>query len=50
MNPKQRIQAENFTEAYSPLDAKSQLIGKGTDAGEDWKQKEKGVVEDKTVR
>ena len=32
-----------------PLDVKSQLIGKDPDAGKDWRQKEKGTVEDKTV-
>ena len=32
-----------------PPDAKSWLIGKGPDAGEDWKQK-KGVAEDEIVR
>ena len=29
---------------------KSQLIGKDLDAGEDWRQKEKGAVEDEMVR
>ena len=33
-----------------PSDAKSQLIGKGPDAGKDWKQKEKGLAEDEMVR
>ena len=32
----------------SPPDAKNQLIVEGTDAGEDWRQKDKGVEE--TVR
>ena len=32
-----------------PPDAKSQLIGKDTDAGKDWGQEEKGVAEDKMV-
>ena len=31
-------------------DAKSQLIGKDTDAGKDWRQEEKGMTEDKMVR
>ena len=31
-------------------DMKSQLIGKDPDAGKDWRQEEKGVAEDKTVR
>ena len=34
---------------WSP-DAKSWLIGKDPDAGEDWRQKEKGVAEDEMVR
>ena len=33
-----------------PHDRKSQLTGKDPDAGKDWRQKEKGVVEDKMVR
>ena len=33
-----------------PPDAKSQLIGKGPDAGKDRRQKEKRVTEDKMVR
>ena len=28
---------------------KSQLIGKDSDAGKDWRQKEKGAAEDETV-
>ena len=32
-----------------PPDAKSQLIGKHTDAGKDWGQEEKGVTEDEMV-
>ena len=32
-----------------PPDAKSWLIGKDPDAGEDWRQEEKGVTEDETV-
>ena len=31
------------------LDTKSQLIGKDPDTGEDWRQEEKGMTEDKTV-
>ena len=42
------------TEAEAPIlwppDTKSQLIGKDTDAGKDWRQKEKGVAEDEMVR
>ena len=32
-----------------PPDTKSQLTGKDPDAGKDWRQKEKGMTEDKTV-
>ena len=32
-----------------PPDGKSQLIGKDTDAGKDWRQEEKGVTEDEIV-
>ena len=32
-----------------PPDAKSQLIGKGPDAGKDWGQKEKGATEDEML-
>ena len=35
---------------YWPPDMKSWLIGKNCDARKDWKQKEKGVVEDEMVR
>ena len=44
------------TEAEAPVlwsirspDAKSRLIGKDPDAGKDWEQEEKGVIEDETV-
>ena len=41
------------TKAKGPIlwlpDAKSQLIGKDSDAGKDWGQEEKGVTEDETV-
>ena len=33
-----------------PPDAKSWLIGKDTDARKDWRQEEKGAVEDEMVR
>ena len=33
-----------------PPDAKSLLIGKDFDPGQDWRQKEKGVAEDEMVR
>ena len=32
-----------------PPDTKSQLTGKDTDAGKDWRQKEKGMAEDEIV-
>ena len=32
-----------------PPDAKSQLIGKDSDAGNGWRQKEKGATEDEYV-
>ena len=42
------------TEAEAPilclLDMKSQLIGKDSDAGKNWRQEEKGATEDKMVR
>ena len=34
----------------SPTDAKNSLIGKGPDAGKDWRQEEKGTTEDEMVR
>ena len=41
------------TDAEAPIlwppDAKSQLIGKDSDAGKDWRQEEKGKTEDNTV-
>ena len=33
-----------------PSDAKNWLIGKDSDAGKDWRQKEKEVAEDEMVR
>ena len=33
-----------------PPDEKSQLIGKDPDAGQDWRQEEKGMTEDEIVR
>ena len=42
------------TDAEAPIvwppDVKSWLTGKDPDARKDWRQKEKGVAEDKTVR
>ena len=41
------------TEAEAPIlwppDAKSWVIGKDSDAGQDWKQEEKGMTEDEMV-
>ena len=40
-------------EAEAPIlwlpDVKNQLLGKDTDAGEDWRQEEKGTTEDEIV-
>ena len=33
-----------------PPDGKSWLIGKDSDAGEDWREKEKGAAEDEKAR
>ena len=42
------------TDAKAPIlwppDVKSQLIGKDSDAGKDWRQKEKGAAEDEIFR
>ena len=42
-----------MTDAEAPIlwppDGKSQLTGKDPDAGEDWRQKEKGLTEDEMV-
>ena len=35
---------------YFGHDAKSRLFGKDSDAGKDWRQKEKGAAEDEMVR
>ena len=44
----------NDAEAEAPIlcppDAKNRLIGKDSDAGKDWRQEEKGMTEDETVR
>ena len=45
-----RTVAEAEGPIFWPPDVKSQLIRKGPDAGEDWRQKEKVAVEDKMVR
>ena len=36
-------------EAETPSEAKNGLIGKDPDAGEDWRQEEKGMTEDEMV-
>ena len=47
-----RVDADVDAEApiLWPPDAKSQHIGKGPDAGKDWRQEEKSVAEDEMVR
>ena len=45
-----RIDAEAEVPILWPPDLKSLPRGKDPDAGKDWKQKEKGVAEDETVR
>ena len=44
-----RTDAKAETPIFWPSDAKYQLIGKGPDAGKDWRQEEKGTTEDKMV-
>ena len=44
-----RTDAEAETSILWPPDVKSWLIGKDSDAGKDWGQKEKGVAEDEMV-
>ena len=44
-----RTDAEVQAPILWPPDAKSWLIGKGRDAGKDWRQEEKGVTEDEVV-
>ena len=46
----ERIDAEVDAPIPWPPNAKSQLIGKGPNAGKHWKQKEKRLAEDETVR
>ena len=38
------------TSILGPPDAKNQLIGKDPDAGKDWRQNDKGVVDNEKVR
>ena len=45
-----RIDAEAEAPILWPPNVKSQLIGKDTDAGKDWRQKNKKVAMDKMVR
>ena len=45
-----RTGAEAEIPILCPPDVKSQLIWKDPDAGKDWRQEEKGMTEDKTVR
>ena len=44
-----RIDAEAETPTLWPPNVKNWLIGKGPDAGKDWKWKEKGITEDEMV-
>ena len=44
-----RLDAEAEAPILWPPDAKSQLIGKDSDPGKDWRQKEKGVTEGEMV-
>ena len=45
-----RTDAETETPILWPPDAKNWLIGKGPDAGKDWRQEEKGMTEDEMAR
>ena len=45
-----RTDAEAEAPILWPPDVKSWFIGKGSDAGKDWGQEEKGATEDKMVR
>ena len=44
-----KTEAEAEAQIFWPPDAKSWLIGKDPDPGEDWRQEEKGTTEDKMV-
>ena len=44
-----RTDAEAETPILWPLDAKNWLIGNDPDAGKDWRQEEKGMIEDKII-
>ena len=45
----QKTDVEAETPILWPLDAKNWLTGKDPDAGEDWRQEEKGTTEDETI-
>ena len=45
----ERTDAKAETPILWPPDVKSWLIGKDPDAGKDWRQEEKGTVEDEMV-
>ena len=45
-----RTGAEDEAPILWPPDAKSWIIGKDADVGKDWRQKEKGMVEEEMVR
>ena len=45
-----RIDAEAEAPILWPPDVKNWLIGKDPDAGEDWRQEEKGMTEDEMIR
>ena len=44
-----RLDAEAETPILRPPDVKNWLIGKDPDAGKDWRQEEKGMIEDEMV-
>ena len=44
-----KTDAEAETPILWPLDAKNWLIWKDPDAGKDWRQEEKGMIEDEMV-
>ena len=46
----ERTDVEAESPLFWPCDVKSWLIWKDPDAGKDWRQKEKGMVEDEMVR
>ena len=45
-----KTDAEAEAPILRPTGTKSQLIGKDSEAGKDWRQKEKGVAEDEMIR